>query len=476
MKVILINPSIRQEALPSFIPTGLGYLASYLEEAGHTCDILDLNALRLSDKETTSTFKKLERYDVIGLTGLITNYLQIKEFSKEIKKLFPNKLIVVGGPVTTGITTVFLERTKADIIVEGEGELILVDLMNALRDNMPLDEVKGIWIRKEGKPHFTGLGRVIENLDQLPLMPWDKFPMDIYLKNNIVTGFGFKRSINIMGSRGCPYRCNFCYDGSALRKVRFRSAEKCIEDIQNAYDKFKIDFFMWDDELFVANVRRAEEFCHLMIKKKLSKKIAWSATGRVNIVTPPLLSLMKKAGCVSVTYGIESGSNRMLANMNKATNKNMALQAIKNTKAAGLIAFTTFMVGTRDEDEESIQETVDFIKDADQLIPGLFFTTPNPATELWDYCKEVGQIKDDEKFIIEMCKMGDFSVRPMVNITKLSTEDLIRLKKRAEKQILINYLNNNKLRIPKLAYERYKRVGFRRFLGLCKNAITRLTA
>jgi radical SAM superfamily enzyme YgiQ (UPF0313 family) len=162
--------------------------------------------------------------------------------------------------------------------------------------------------------------------------------------------------------------------------------------------------------------------------------------------------------------------------MNKTATREMALQAIKWTQESGLNCYTSFMVGTRDEDEESIKETVSFLKEADLLIPALFFTTPNPGTELWNYCIQHKIIKDEEKFIIDMCKMGDFNNKPLVNITKLSTEKFIELKKKAEKQILVNYLMNNKFRIPQLAYQRYKRVGPRRFVGLCKNAVQRLTA
>ncbi|MFH1073084.1 MAG: radical SAM protein [Nanoarchaeota archaeon] len=477
MKVCLINPSIREEALPTYVPSGLGYLAHYLEKDGHTCDIFDINALRLSDQEIKMKFKEMSSYDVFGITGLITNYLQMKQYSSLLKNLYPDKPIVVGGPVTTGLCKVFIERTKADIAVEGEGELIFVDLINALSHNMPLEYVPGLTIRdSKGKPFFTGPGKILDSLDELPPMPWHKFHMDIYLKNNIITGYTFKNSINIMGSRGCPYRCNFCFDGAANRKLRFRSAKMCLRDIKLAHKKFTIDYFRWDDELFVANVQRAKDFCTGMVSSGLNRKIKWGCTGRVNIVTPELLKLMRKAGCIDINYGIESGSNRMLKNMNKVTTREMGLRAIKWTKEAGITPFTSFMVGTRDEDEESIWETVTFLKEADLLIPELFFTTPNPGTELWEYCVKAGQIKDQEKFIIEMCKMGDFSKRPLVNITALPTEKFIALKKKAQKQILINYLVNNKFRIPQLAYQRYKRVGFKRFLGLCKNAIERLTA
>ncbi|MFH1400606.1 MAG: radical SAM protein [Nanoarchaeota archaeon] len=475
MKVCLINPPVREESLPTFVPSGLGYLAAYLKMAGHEVVMFDINAYRWDMPEVRKRIKALTDVDVFGMTGLITNYLYMKDLAAFIKKTFPDRLLVAGGASATTLPHVYMEKTKFDCVVISEGELTFPKVVDAFAKGEDLKEIGGLYLRDEnGESFSTGKGEVLADIDELPFMEWDLFDMDLYLRNNLITGYAFERSINICGSRGCPYLCNFCYDGAAIRKLRYRSAQKCFEEIKRVYEKYDIQYFRWDDELFVANVKRAEDFCHLLIRSGLHKKLQWGATGRVNIVNPKLLRLMRRAGCIDINYGIESGSQEMLKNMRKVTTVEQGLKAIENTRKAGITPFCSFMVGTRGESPESIRETVEFCRKADLLIPSLFFTTPNPGTELWDYCVQNGHIKDEEKFTIQMCRMGDFSKKPLVNLSTMSTEEFIRLKRKAEVDILRNHLLNNKWRIPKLAYQRLRRVGPRRFVRMTKELVLRL--
>jgi radical SAM superfamily enzyme YgiQ (UPF0313 family) len=436
MKVLLINPPIREWAKPNVFPSGLGYIVSVLSQNGHFVEAMDINAYRWNKIEVEERIKKAD-YDVVGIGGIITTYKYVKWLVKILKKYNPGKKIIVGGSVGTSISGIMLEKNPVDIICLGEGEVTVKELIGAL-ENGDLSRVKGIIYRDAlGKIHKTEDRPPIKDLDSIPFPAWDHFPMDIYLKNPIgapnrnkwIDGSSQARnslSLNIFATRGCPYKCIYCYHDFMGQGYRQRSAENVIKEIETLYEKYKVPYFHFIDDEFVMNKKFVFEFCFLLksFSKKIGRKITWGCAGRVNLMTEDLIIAMADAGCVLIGYGIESGSQRILDFVNKQVSVEQAKEAIRLTKKHLGWADCSFMIGYPGETRETIQETINFCKDLDLAPEVIFFLTPYPGTELYRMALEQGKIKDEEKYILGLGEQGE---KARVNLTDFSDQELYEI-------------------------------------------------
>jgi radical SAM superfamily enzyme YgiQ (UPF0313 family) len=220
------------------------------------------------------------------------------------------------------------------------------------------------------------------------------------LKPEAVIRGVIKRSTHIMSSRGCPYNCVFCSSFAInRRRLRTYSAEYVISEVEHLIKKYKIGALFFQDDDFYVDKERAKKICELMIERGINEKLVWSIQMRANWLNPSEienLNLLKKAGCIQVEFGFESGSPRILDFLKKnTTTVDQNHQAIKLCKQAGLRVFGNFMIGTVGETREDLEMTKKFIlqhnKDLDSM--GIFITTPYPKTELWDICEKKGLLK-----------------------------------------------------------------------------------
>jgi radical SAM superfamily enzyme YgiQ (UPF0313 family) len=452
MKVLLINPPIREWSKPNVFPLGLGYIASVLKERGHEIEVLDINAHRWSRQEVEAKVRDSD-FDISGIGGIVTIYRYTKWLIETLKKHHPDKRIAVGGSVGTSIPHIILERTKADIVCMGEGEDTIVELLENLEKGKDaLHKVEGIWFKnKDGKIERNGPRKPIKNLDKLPWPAWDLFPMDIYLKNPIGAPNRNKwidggadddapLSMNIYGSRGCPYKCIYCYHDFMGQAYRQRSVDDLVKEIRYLHDTYGVPYIHLIDDEFCFKRNYVLDFCR-KLKKDFNNTITWGCAGRVNLMTEPLISAMADAGCVLIGYGIESGSQKMLDVMKKGVKVEQAKKAISLTKKYLGWADCSFMVGTPGENWETIQETIDFCKDLDLSPEVIFFMTPYPGTELYRMAIEQGKIKDEEEYILNLGEQGE---KIRVNFSELSDEELWRAQ-----EYMINELHAwNKIKHP----------------------------
>jgi len=423
MKVLLINPLIRAHDIPRNFPLGLGYIAAVLLKEGHKVDVLDINADRLEKNEV---MERIDNYDIFGIGGLVTTYNYVSWLISEIKKKQEGKILVGGG---LSVINELMFKAGADIIVDKEGELTIVDLLNNL-DN--LNFVKGIYYKdKNGKIIKNEERDLIQNLDEIPFPAWHLFPIETYIKAPVL-GTGSLRKMNILFGRGCPFRCTFCWHNFGM-STRLRSVDNVIKEMKILMKDYNIQYFAFTDELFTVNKSKVLEFCDRV--KEL--KIKWACASRVNTISEYMVRAMKEAGCNHIAFGIESGSQRILNNMNKGTTVEQGIKAVRITQRAGIRAHTSFIIGTPGETPESIWETVEFCKKAKpKLRVELFFMTPYPGSDLWDYAIKKQKIKDEEDFIKKLGDAKDFTI----NLTDISDEKLIELKNIAEKKCQPNFI------------------------------------
>ncbi|MFH1538343.1 MAG: radical SAM protein [bacterium] len=444
MKLLLINPSIREWAEPNVFPSGLGYIAAALKERrpDWEVEVYDVNALR-PPREEVEAFIRDAEFDVVGTGGIVTIYKYIKWLLGVIRKHHPDKKIVVGGSCATSIPQTMMDHTEADILCIGEGENTAVEMLDAIESGKPLDGVAGIWFRDaDGEIRRTPPRTPIKNLDTLPHPLWDIFPMDVYVTNPIgavnlnkwddgkQSGGDAKKSMNVLSSRGCPYKCTFCYHDFMGAAYRHRSAENIFDEISTLKEKYGVDYIHFIDNCFIINRKNVMRFCDLMIGSNM--KVEWGCAGRVNIMTEELIAKMREAGCVFIGYGIESGSQKMLDRMKKKVTVEQAKNAIRLTQKHLGWADCSFIVGMPGETRETLRETVDFCKELNLAPEVIFFATPYPGTELYQIARDAGKIPDEEAFVSSLGEQGE---KARVNFTDFSDGELTRLKEEMVREL-----------------------------------------
>ena len=429
MKILLINAPVRLSAKPNCLPYGLAVIAAVLRDIGHDVEIFDINALRLSEEDILDCLKQ-KKWDVAGVSGLITTFSYQQWIIAELKKLNPDAPVISGGGLATSVPEYLFENTETNIAVIGEGEITMPELLSVIDTGGDLSGVNGIWFKEDGVLQATEERRNVKDLDSLPFPAWDLLPMDIYLKHPVWgdaanNSSGFKkdvtvnRSMNIISSRGCPYSCNYCYHLFGKSSYRFRSAQNIIDEMEILINEYDVDFIGFNDDNMMASEKRLLEFCDLL--KEKAWNITWGCHGRVTSAKLHILEKMAESGCVWIGYGIESGSQKMLDLMNKRASVEQAKQAIINTRQAGIYPNTTFIFGYPGETTETIQETIDFKKEM-TIECASFFATPYPGTDLYSRCGDL--IKNQGDYIKSLGDATEFSI----NLTDFDDDILFSLK------------------------------------------------
>ena len=437
MKILLINPIIRGSKKPFYFPLGLAYIARTLLNSGHEVEVLDINAYRFTQEETIEKIRK-SSFDIVGLTGLVTEYLQIKWLAGQIRKFHPETTIILGGGLATIAPELILEKSDIDIVVLGEGEETIKELANAIGSGKSLSGVDGIWFKEKEVIKKNKQRAPIEKLDEILFPARELFPIEKYLANPYLRLFDKDlRTTQIITSRGCPYNCIYCFKDMWGQKFRKRSADNIIEEIISLKDKFNITGIQIVDDLFVMDKKRVHEFCDKIKEQDID--ITWVANGRVNVMDRPLFQKMRSAGCRVICYGIESGSQKILDSLNKGVTVSQAEKALQETWKSGILPHGYLMIGMFDETKNTIKETVDFCN-RNGLIGQFSFVTPIPNTELYNEAKKMGKIPYSEEWVME--HWGEWNDRILINLTGMSDSELISLKKIAERDILFGSIFN----------------------------------
>ena len=405
------------------IPLGLAYIAAVLENEGNDVEIIDMNAEKVSDKHLQ---RRVSDADIVGITGMITEYQQVLKITNIIKEADQHIKVVLGGPLATTLPQELLQTSQADFVVIGEGEGTIVNLTSAIKRGGNFVDVKGIGYKDGNRIFIADLPESIANLDTVPFPARHLLDMDRYVQNQFhnfsskMEGFGKIKSTNLITSRGCPYSCTFCFRDMWGNRWRGRSPENIVEEMEFLYARYGMNGFFFNDDTFVLDRNRVFEFCNLLKKRKLNA--AWLCNGRVNLMTKELLEAMYEAGCREIAYGIESGNQQMLDSLKKNITLEQVRNAVKWTKDAGISANGYFMIGLPGETKKAIRQTIALAEELDLAFYGFSLVTPLPGTELYGAAIEKGLIQAD----ITSLKDWDFNVN--VNLTEdCSNEDLIAL-------------------------------------------------
>jgi len=428
LKTLFIVPEIRLDGAPYHFPFWAAILAAIVQQKNGQVAILDLNALRVNYGSGLVPTKVIadeissEKWDLIGIGGLTTTYGRIKQLAPIIKKFAPDSLFVGGGGWSTYNPTEILQLVpEIDLLVLGEGEETFSELYDEVNNGTnDFDKINGLCIRDKNNFRFTAPRALIPDLNTIPYPAYDLVETDIYFKYSSiplsVESFNAKRRVSTVWERGCPRGCTFCShngmsridlqniygkgdrkEGEKLVRIsdkendtfqlpaRWPTPEYAVNNIKLLIEKFNVDFISILDENMTSNLKWTQEFCDLYVSEGLDKTVKWGTLGDAPSVSvkPSIVQTMKDAGCVYISFGFESASDKVLnEDIQKGQLRSHLQKTIDTIKAAKMTPLTTFMIGNAHENINDLMETVDFwIQNDAEIDP--FICTPYVGSPIY---------------------------------------------------------------------------------------------
>ncbi len=364
-------------------PLGIGYLASYLRGKNYEVKLLELGLLA----GWREFIEILKDYcpGIVGLSAMTPEAESAYQAAGVIKRVLPGAIVALGGPHATVCTIDALANTHIDYVVRGEGEITFSELCDSLRGSGDGSQVEGVVSRQTQGSKLHTVRAPIARLDDLPFPARDiAAAEDFHLRAYSLMFPMPYPYMNIMSSRGCLAHCKMCQpvlDTMFGKGMRFRGASNVIEEIKLLKKTHKIRGVVFWDDTFTLNRPWLDEFCDRLINERLN--VAWWCYARVNTVQGHMLKKMKRAGCVMICFGVESGSQRILTEvLNKGTTVEHNRRAIFLCKKTGILANANVMLGSPTETLEEIKLTDQLLTETDPELIWASVTTPVPGTVL----------------------------------------------------------------------------------------------
>ncbi len=393
------------------VPLGILYISSYLKQNGYDVKVMDGYF-----DTTEDVYKSIreEKPKIVGVSGWTAGWKGDIEFINNLKKEFPDILLVYGGPHAMSWKENCLKDCKAlDFVVNDEGEQSMLELCNAIKNNTSVKKVKGISWRDDGKIIINEPMPYIKELDNMPFPDRDAVDMNRY-----IPAIGLYKKLpntTFIGSRGCPYQCTFCHSSNVLR---LRSAKNIVDEIEEIVRKYGIKDVLFYDETFTVPKHRCLEICDELIKRKTG--IVWSANARVDCLDEEMLKKMKKAGCWRLLFGLESGVQKNLDTIKKGFTIEQARKAIKLTSRSGIESYAVFILGVPGETYEESMQTIKFACELPLDYAVFSPLSVLPGTEIYD------QIKDSDKLDFSGMTLASMSSYVPDTMTREQIEYLMK--------------------------------------------------
>ncbi len=369
--ICLINPP-HEGSLDSILdpPLGLMYISSLLKKLGHNVEIIDLSFCE-SKFDWYDTIKNVGYYDLYGITTMTASYynsLLIRDIIKEIDKL---NIVMVGGAHPSALP----EECKKyfDIVIVGEFENVVHKVINYI-DYVQYNTKKSDFIHNS--IIFYGNNNDNFNIDEIPFPDRSSLPIEKYTR--LVNG---NKATSIIASRGCPYNCSYCINSGKVRKdkVKFRNVDSVIDELKFLINVYRYKNFIFYDDTFTINPKIYE-----LLDKIKELNIIFRCNGNARKDTYHKFLKLYEAGCREIDFGIESGSQIILDNINKGVTVEQNKKAILDAKRAGLTVKTFLMVGSPGETWNTVEETIEFMNEVCPQLYTLFNFVPLPGCEIWN--------------------------------------------------------------------------------------------
>jgi anaerobic magnesium-protoporphyrin IX monomethyl ester cyclase len=425
------------ESRDNILPIGVTYVAAYLKKHGFNDITYYCQDVYHYSVDHLHEFLKRNHFDIVGI-GFVAGYFQhskIKKICDAITTLQARPFIVLGGHGPTPVPEYFLKYLGADAVVMGEGELPFLNLVKALANNAKLSEVKGIAYRNGDQIIVNEREAPISDLDSIPWPYIEPLPMEYYIKSTYLTS-PLDRGMIVCANRGCVYRCNFCF---RLEKgIRLRPVEGIVEEIKKYIKDYNVNYIWFYDELFMLNKKRVFEICETFLKENLN--IKYFCTGKLNTVTPEIIKIMQRSGCVAIDYGIEQYDDEALRKMNKMQTTEEIESGIKITLENGIQPLFNIIFGNIGDTRQSLQKSLDFLHKYNDYgqIRAIRPVTPYPGSPLYSLAIEKGWLKGPEDFYEKHKNLELLTV----NFTEIPDDEVHHLLYEANQEIITRYYSH----------------------------------
>jgi len=405
MKILLVMPRYSYESgiKPNYnysFPFGLSYIYAVIKKAGYDLETYNLNHEEGHVKDLMEKKLSDTKYDVVGIGGMSIDYLVIEKIINICKSHSSKPLVILGGSIITSSKQLISKNLNFDIGVIGEGDETILKILKNLKDKKSIENIKGICYKKEKEIIFTPPREPISDLDALPFPDYGAFEFDKVLDNLTPGLVSNLRTYPVLGSRGCPFQCTFCYHSTGPI-YRVRSVKNIIKEIEFAIGRYKIESFYLSDDLFAVQKDRLYEFCKEIKKlnEKYSLDLKWMCQLWVGVVDKEMIEVLKDAGCNIVGFGFESYNDEVLKSMKKPITHQQINYAIKTCFESKMTFIGNFIFGDLAETKETAKETLNYWKENCKGQVKLFFIHPYPGSEIYESCLKRGIIKDELNFI-----------------------------------------------------------------------------
>lgn len=415
-KISFIIPPSPQEPTPGreFLITGpfegFTHIATLAGKMGYPITVIDC---RLKNNPEEMVLNGVSDADVIAIASFCDSFIFLEKITESIKKHYPDKLILLGGPLVSSLPDIVLQETRADCACLGEAELTFIEFSDQYLMNRTLDftDIRGLAYKRNGSVIVNPRRPQIKNLDHLPFLDYTIWPSyESILKNG---------QILISSTRGCPEQCAFCF--KTIPQFRMKSIDRFEKEVANLKDKTNFRYTWLNDLTFNVIQDRAMEICRILEKYR----IQYHVFARVQNVHPPLMEKLKETGCMGIWFGFESYDQSILNYNRKNINVDLIDHAVKVANNAGLAVRGLFIVGLYQETEETLKRMLDFIEDNTTFLPLVKYLTPFPGTSVFHHAVDSGIIKNVPEFLRMLSgrKVRDHDDE-IINITDLSEEVL----------------------------------------------------
>ncbi|MBF0651490.1 cobalamin-dependent protein [Dysgonomonas sp. GY75] len=401
------------------MPLGILYVSSYLKHSQKANVLtINLNHKEGDEEDILSTIIHQSDIDIFAIGGLSGEYIDISRMVNLARRIKPSIKIIVGGGIMTADPEVTMQALpEVDYGVIGEGEITIVELVNALTKNQSVSYIKGVIFKEEGKLVRTPQRKEIVNLDELPFPDYEGFDYGTYLNENPdISDDGIKYSqVSVIGGRSCKYNCTFCFHPSGTT-YRQRSLDSIFLEIDYLVSHYSISYIALREELFATDNKRVEDFC----KRIEPYDFIWSIQLRIDSINQELVNLLKNTKCRYVFVGVESASNEVLRSMRKGINLAQIEKALNMLNEANLNSRSGVIFGDSAETFDTAIFSLEWFKknrSCYRMFVDMIIAFPGSA--LYKRACQNGVISDPVQFLKDGC--------PIVNVSKMNTSEFLQL-------------------------------------------------